>query len=54
MIYAVRLVLLGRLNKQIMELCVDATGFMKTILFITLYKGAFFEQAGRSRGNRLT
>jgi hypothetical protein len=53
MICALPLVLLGRLSKQIVELCVDATGFITKIVFITLYRGAFFIQAGRSRRNRL-
>jgi len=53
MIYALPLVSLGRLNKQIMELCIDATGFITKIVFITLHKGAFFIQAGRSKVNMI-
>jgi hypothetical protein len=41
MIYALTLVLLGRLSKQKMELCVDARGCITKIVFMTLYKGVF-------------
>jgi hypothetical protein len=38
MIYALTIVLLRRLNKQIMELCVHETGVITEIVFITLNK----------------